>query len=164
MPEPHDFAVRICAVRLRANSSRTQRFCVHRIPPRVRDDSRSAPRIRGETAQADRADLTHEESGIFLRGRTGRGKSNWNRCDNSPEEKSYLALHWLEQSVASTRARARIEFRSGLIWNRPECPNRQHDRSDYIRGRCERRAAQSVRFVPEADIVAAYLRRSDMRH
>src|SRR6478752_6660074 len=66
MPEPHDFAVRICAVRLRASSSRTQRFCVHRIPPRVRDDSRSAPPIRGETGQADRGDLPDEESGIFL--------------------------------------------------------------------------------------------------
>jgi len=40
-PGPHDFAVRFSHVRLRD-------IRVHRIPPRVRDDSRSAP-LLGET-------------------------------------------------------------------------------------------------------------------
>jgi hypothetical protein len=37
-PEPHDFAVRVSAVR-------QERLCVHRIPPRVRDD-RETPLVR----------------------------------------------------------------------------------------------------------------------
>jgi hypothetical protein len=56
-PGPHDFAVRLSAVRYR-------RISVHRIPPRVRDD-RERP-SGGRDGGRYRFDLGQARSGIFL--------------------------------------------------------------------------------------------------
>jgi hypothetical protein len=55
---PHDFAVRISAIRQR-------RIRVHRIPPHVRDD-RETPLLRGGTGQVGKGDLPVGESEKFF--------------------------------------------------------------------------------------------------
>jgi hypothetical protein len=89
MPEPHDFAVRTYAVRLRALRSLTGE-------PALRSDlranaaasiashpafvtTRDPPLVWGETGRADRGDLPDGTSEIFLWTGTGRPKSGWNR-------------------------------------------------------------------------------------
>ena len=74
---PHDFAVRISAVRLRAGRPLTgpirtrpaspfaRRRCrVHRIPPRVRDDRE--PPLWGRDGRVYRSDFSSGGSGIFF--------------------------------------------------------------------------------------------------
>ncbi|MEH2522575.1 hypothetical protein V1288_000484 [Bradyrhizobium sp. AZCC 2176] len=87
MPGPHGFAVRFSAVRpaRRARSritalrtpSRARRCCVHRIPPRVRDD-RDPPLVRDETAGVLVLIWGGREANCFCaRGWTGQITLNW---------------------------------------------------------------------------------------
>jgi hypothetical protein len=76
-PGPHDFTVRISAVRLRAGDRSQAEACpaiplharrcrVHRIPPRVRDDRE--PPLDGTRQQQDKSDLGQSRNDLFLRG------------------------------------------------------------------------------------------------